>query len=142
MTAATFGDLIGLARAHLEAASLQPDNALRAETIAAAAQATSRVALTLSGYLGDIAPYEMAEAITSRELDAQAKAAVNGREALQLAAAALRPGADDEGEQPTTPLADRLTAAGIALAAGRDLLRTHFAMTLIGDGRRARHGPQ
>ena len=63
------------------------------ESITAAATMTGRLAMTLSHYLADIAPYDMAEAITSTELDPQIRAAVQAREALQLAADALHTGA-------------------------------------------------
>ncbi len=89
---------------------------------------TSRLALTLSRYLADIAPHDMAEVITSSELTSLMRAAVQAREALQLAAEGLRIGTggnDALGRGPADPLAARLAASAAALAAGRDLLRTH-----------------
>ena len=129
-TLTTFGDLLHRARGHLDAAAEVPDSALREESIVAAAQVTSRLALTLSRYLGDIAPGDIAEAITSSQLDPQVRSAVEAREALELAAEGLRAdayGSGKPGGDPAGPLAARLAQAATALAAGRDLLRTHFS---------------
>ena len=128
MTAATFGDMLGPARDHLDAATGLTGSATGRESITAAARMTGRLALTLSRYLADIAPHDMAEAITSSELTPQIRAAVQAREALQLAAGHLRTGADHggtPGREPAGPLTARLAAAATALAAGRDLLRSH-----------------
>jgi len=129
MTAATFGDLLGPARGHLGCAAGFPDSVLRGESAVAAAGVTGRLALTLSRYLADIAPYGMAEAITNRSLRPRIGAAVDAREALRMAAAALRAaaaGTHSPRGEPPAPAAAGL-AAGDSLAAGRDLLRTHFA---------------
>lgn len=130
MTAATFGDLLGPARGHLACAAAFPDNFLRGESAIAAAEVTRRLALTLSRYLADIVPYGMAEAITNPSLRPRMRAAVDAREALRMAAAALRTaaaGTDSPGSESADQLVASLAAAGDSLAAGRDLLRTHFA---------------
>ena len=128
MTAATFGSLLGPVHARLEAAA-GFDHAPGAEAVAAAARMAGRVAGTLARYLADIAPYGMAEAITSPALSAWSRQVVDAREALRLAEAGLRPGGPEQGV-PGSGAADPLVgwlgeAAGL-LAAGRDLLRSHF----------------
>jgi len=136
MTAATFGDLLGPARGHLGCAAGFPDSVLRGESAVAAAGVTGRLALTLSRYLADIAPYGMAEAITNRSLRPRIGAAVDAREALRMAVAALRAaaaGTHSPGGEPAAPAAAGLAAAGDSLAAGRDLLRTHFATSPDGE---------
>ena len=128
MTSATFGDVLGAARRHLDAATGLTGSIADRESITAAAGMTGRLAMTLSRYLADVAPYDMAEVITSSTLSAQMRAAVQAREALQLAAEGLRTATRDQdtpGPEPAGPLAGHLAAAAAALAAGRDLLRTH-----------------
>ena len=128
MAAATFGDVLGAARRHLDAATGLTGSIADPESITASAQMTGRLAMTLSRYLADVAPYDMAEVITSSQLGAQMRAAVQAREALQLAAEGLRTATrdhDSPGPEPAGPLAGHLAAAAAALAAGRDLLRTH-----------------
>jgi len=129
MTAATFGELVGQARAHLAAAAGLPDTALRGESAIEGARVAGRMARTLSRYLADIAPYGMAEAVINRHLDESMRAAVDAREALRMAAMSLRAGMGDlgspEGEAPG-PLPVHLSAAAVALSAARDLLQTHF----------------
>jgi hypothetical protein len=127
MTAATFGDVLGAARRHLDAATGVTGSIADPESITAAA-ITGRLAMTLSRFLADVAPYDMAEVITSSTLGAQMRAAVQAREALQLAADGLRTGTRDQdrpGPEPADPLTAHLATAAAALAAGRDLLRTH-----------------
>ena len=128
MTAATFGSLLGPVHARLEAAA-GFDHAPGAEAVIAAAQMAGQAAGTLTRYLADIAPYGMAEAITSPALDAWSRAVVDAREALRLAEARLRP--DDleqgvAGSGAADPLVGWLGEAAGLLAAGRDLLRSHF----------------
>jgi len=128
MSTVTFGDVLDRARGHLDACAAVPDSALRGDSLTAAAEMTGRLAATLSRFLADFAPYSMAEAITSDDLDPQVRVAVVAREVLQLASASLR--ADDAaaGERWEGPagVAAELEAAGTTLAAGRDLLGTHF----------------
>lgn len=128
MTTATFGDILAAAREHLDSATDLTGSAVGRESITAAAGITGSMALTLSRYLADIAPYGMAEAITSSHLDAHIRAAAQAREALQLAAESMRTATRDyyiRGGEPADPHTAHLAAAAAALAAGRDLLRTH-----------------
>jgi hypothetical protein len=129
MSAATFGDLLAPARRYLDAATQASGRAQHSAAIIETAQVAGRLARTLSNYLGDNAPYGMAEVITNGVLTPQMRAAVDAREALQLAAESLQIAADDapgSGTQPAGPLAASLSAAATGLAAGRDLMRTHF----------------
>jgi hypothetical protein len=129
MTAATFGELVGQARAHLEMAAGLPDTALRGESAIEGVRVAGRMARTLSRYLADIAPYGMAEAVINRHLDESMRAAVDAREALRMAAMSLRAGMGDLGspeDEAPFPLLVHLSAAAVALSAARDLLQTHF----------------
>ncbi len=128
MAATTFGELLGPARAHLDAAT-GSGGELGGDSVMAAARVMSRIAGALSRYLADIAPYGVAEAIIRTGLDEQAWAALDAREALRMAAGSLRP----RGGSPCDfvvgapgPLVVRLEAASASLTAARDLLRTHF----------------
>jgi hypothetical protein len=128
MTVATFGDFAGLGSAHLAAAAALPGRSLHGGP--AAAREASRLAMTLSRYLAGIVSSDEIEAIADGQLEGWARAAVDAREALQLAATSLRPAAAAEpaspGTGPADPLAAHLAAAAESLAAGRDLLHTHF----------------
>jgi len=128
MTAAVFGELVGQVRAHLEAAAGLPDTALRGESAVGGAWIAGRMAHTLSRYVADIAPYGAAEAVINRHLDEPVRAAVDAREALRMAAMSLRAGLgglrNPDSDVPF-PLPAHLSAATVALAAGRDLLQTH-----------------
>src|SRR6266702_1967530 len=127
---ATFGDMAGRAGHHLDAAITGPATVLSGEAAIAAGHELHRLALTLSRYLRDVAPYDEVEAVTSQDLPGWVPAAVGAREALQLAAASLRtdsaPG-DAPGAEPTDSTVAHLAAAATSLSAGRDLLHTHFA---------------
>jgi hypothetical protein len=68
MSVATYGELLVSGRGHLDAAARLPDSALHTESVIAAMPVIGRLAITLSRYLADVAPYTMAEAITSRYL--------------------------------------------------------------------------
>jgi hypothetical protein len=128
--AATFGDIIGQVDPHLDAAITFPAMALDGDTALAAGHEIHRLALTLSRYLRDVAPHDVVEAVTSRDLPEWLRAAVDAREALQLAAASLRPKpgpVDVSVADPPGPVAAHLSAATTFLSAGRDLLHTHFA---------------
>src|ERR1035441_3426828 len=128
--ATTFGDIIGQVDPHLDAAIKFPAMALDGDTALAAGHEMHRLALTLSRYLRDVAPPDVVEAVTSRDLPEWMRAAVDAREALQLAAASLRPKpgpVDVSVADPPGPVAAHPSAAAAFLSAGRDLLHTHFA---------------
>jgi hypothetical protein len=69
----------------------------------AAARVTGALALTLSHYLDDIAPYSVAEAITNSDLNAPLRAAVDARVALQMTAESLRAADQDHGVPGSEP---------------------------------------
>ena len=129
MSTVTLGDLLGPARSHLEAATGLAGIAQPSESVTSAARLTGDLALGLSRYLDDIAPYSVDEAITRNDLERVARAAVDAREAMTMAAESLR-GGDVEHDvpagEPPDPLVAHLAASAALLTAGRDLLRTHF----------------
>jgi len=125
---ATFGEMAGRAELYLDAAITGPAMALGQEAVLAAGHELHRLTLTLSRYLRDVAPYDEVEAVTSQELPGWVPAAVDAREALQLAAASLpaEPGpVSMPATEPADPMVARLAAAAASLSAGRDLLHTH-----------------
>lgn len=128
MNAPTFGDLAGLASHQLGEATALADGVPPGETVAATVRPVRRMALTLSNYLADIAPYNEAEAATSTKLGAWVRAVVDARGALRLAAGSLRPYAAPLLTEaiPDGTMAATLDTAAASLAAGRDLLRTHL----------------
>jgi len=130
MSAVTLGDLLSRARGHLDASVALAGTPQHSESVIAAARLTGQLARVLSHYLNDIAPYSADEAITRTDLERAARAAVDARQALQMAADGLRAGEADHGipaNEPAGSLAGHLAAAVTLLAAGRDLLRTHFS---------------
>lgn len=132
MIEATFGQLIGPARAHLDAAAGLGD-ALDGESVAQAAGLVRRITRTLARYLADIAPYGVAESITNAQLNERIRAEVDAREALRMAAESMRaPGQPSWLSGETAPMVVQLRAAAAALAAGRDLLRTHVGTDASG----------
>ena len=106
MTIARFGDFAGAVSAHLEAAAVFPDDGLADEPAAAAARQASRLAATLSHYLADIAPYDEVEVLTSERIGGWAQAAVDAREALQVATASLQPADADPVPPDAGPAGD------------------------------------
>jgi hypothetical protein len=136
MTAVTFGDILRASRADLERALAQPGEP--AANTQPTAQAPYRIATTMSHYAADLTPYQEGElpAENLAHLDPWMRAAVRARDALLLAAESLRPQAGHldhvaPGGEPATDtgdlLAHHLSGAAAALAAGRDLLRSHFS---------------
>lgn len=129
MSVVTLGDLLGRGRGHLDAVVGLAGNAQRSESVVVAARLMGQLALGLSRYLDDIAPYSVAEAITGTHLKRAARAAVDAREAMQIAAESLHAG---DGEHDVSPagapdsLVGHLAAAAALLTASRDLLGTHF----------------
>jgi hypothetical protein len=123
----TFGELARVGRAHLsaaEAAAGQPTGG-----VAAAAAMMRRIAGILGRCLNDVVPYDMAETVTSALVDDRVRAAVSACEALRMAAAALPAPRDTPGDatgQVPGPLAEHLAEAADAVAAARDVLRTHI----------------
>lgn len=131
MSAVVLGDLLDVARDHFDACAAVTGSDLTGRSAVAAAPQAHRAVETLARYLGDICPADALEKIASGDLGPRAQAAVDARIALRLAAASLteanpQPPAGDGG-RAAGPLAESLAAAATALAAGRDLMQTHFA---------------
>ena len=81
-----------------------------------------RLTAVLTGYLRDVAPFDPATASTRADLTWWQSAAIDMNTALGSATAALAAAAG-----PGSPAEDSLLAgAATALAAGRDLLHTHY----------------
>jgi hypothetical protein len=127
--AATFGELLRAGRRELDAAaSLIP--AERGPRVMAAERQLYRLVAAMARCADDLAPDR--DVYVSADLagrDNWTRAAVDARAALRSAAADLRPAVKDD---PGTPADDqghasgRLFGAAMSLAAGRDLLHTHF----------------
>ena len=135
MTVATFGELLHSANAHIDAAARFPDVSLTAGSVTAATRQACRVVTAMSHYLDDAVPRsEYGRAVRSG-MEPWMRAAVDTRGALKMAAENLSRGAGDAGglrgpcATAADPLAAHLAGAAGALAAGRDLLDTHFVIS-------------
>jgi len=136
---ATFGDFMRAAGRHLErpagpavAVAKRRLPAARAKEIAEASDALLRVVTVMTRYTADIgAAFAEVEAHNRHRLNPWARACAEVHDALGNAAAFLRPEGAGRHEShrvpPDSPLAHRLDAVAESLAAGRDLLHTHFA---------------
>lgn len=128
MTPAVFGDLIGQADAHLDAAARYARSA-SGDTVTTATAEISRVAASLAGYLGDIVPYSPYQAVVALDMEPGLRAVADAREALDTAAAAMGPaGANPSTDAATSRLTAHLATAVDYLATGRDLLHSHFTI--------------
>lgn len=130
MTAATLGGFLRPASDHIAAAARFQPADLRASSALAAARQAQRVVAVMSHYLGDVTPYGDYEAAASPDMEPLMRTAADMRQALEMAAGSLDHAVPDPGSvgaAPEDPLAACLAAAGTSLAAGRDLLVTHFA---------------
>lgn len=137
--AATFGELVGTVGADLNAAAAYA-GPMDPDVLNAALRQLRRLVLTLSRYVDDVAPNDVISADSMPDLAGWMQAAVEAREALQLAAGNLDTGPESRpGWHPVDPVVAHLDAAATSLAAGRDLLFTHFATDSDGT-RRDRSG--
>lgn len=130
MTTAIFGDFLDQAERHLQAAAGSPSVA---GDPVAAAPALLRLVSVMARYLDDRAPV-YAAGVTARAADLQPweRAVADTGSALHIAADCLLQGitaARFPGQEPAGDLARRLSAAAMALTAGRDLLHTHLTTT-------------
>lgn len=125
MAAATFGDLLEVATSHLEAAVIYGDQGTSSPH--AAAQQLHRLISVMTRYMGDITPWDEAEALGRTDLTSWQHAAVDITEALHLAGDALQGITNLHGQdgESVAPPADHLADAITAMLAGRDLLHTH-----------------
>ena len=127
--AATFGGFLRVGRADLDAASAASLGQASVYVAAAAGQ-LHRLIATMARCAGDLVPDRGVYTAASRsDLDPWTRAVIDARDAFRFAAAELRsPGSDDAAADAglADPTARRLGAAAASLAAGRDLLQTHF----------------
>jgi hypothetical protein len=133
MTGTVFGDFVDLAEAHLAAASTLT---YREPGIPAGVEAElGRFITRLARYLDDHTPVYAARGIGLAGVPAWDRAILDAHAALHWAATSLAPGhnpATPPGNQPAEDLASHLATSGAALAAGRDLLHTHFTLDPAG----------
>ena len=127
--AATFGDFLRAGRAGLDAAETASLSQPSVQVAAAAGQ-LHRLITTMTRCAGDLVPgHGVSTAASRSDLDPWTLAVIDTRDAFRLAAAELRPpgpgAAGDAGL--ADPTARRLAGAASSLAAGRDLLQTHFS---------------
>jgi hypothetical protein len=126
---ATFGDFIFAARADLDAAAVDADDATEDDVLPAMGE-LRRLVTVMARCADDLVPYgDVGMVVSQPDLDVWARAAVNVRDALRLAAAALQPPAPPRAGQAgglAGPLERHLAGVTASLAAGRDLLQTHY----------------
>jgi len=130
MPGAVFGDFLAAAREHLEATVAVRENEVTWPS--AIAQELSRLVAVMSRYCDDLAPYDQVEASGRDDLHPWERAAVDVGAALRIVAGCLRRAAvepvGDLVSETASRRARHLEAAATELAAGRDLLHTHFAI--------------
>ena len=130
MPGAVFGDFLAAAREHLEATVAVRENEVTWPS--AIAQELSRLVAVMSRYCDDLAPYDQVEASGRDDLHPWERAAIDAGAALRIAAGCLRRAAVEPVGGLVSETAPRrarhLEAAATELAAGRDLLHTHFAI--------------
>jgi hypothetical protein len=127
---AVFGDFVRPAGEHIAAAvSIQEE--LTAEATLGVIRQFGRLLSTMVRYLGDLpAPDEFEAAMAAESLSPDAQTILDARIALRRGAQSLRYGMDTLGNpviDDAHPAAQHLSAAAGFLAAGRDLLQSHFA---------------
>src|SRR6266851_1878754 len=134
MMAPVFGDFLDAASGHIAAAVSVPGDPA-AEAKCGMVRELDRVVTTLARYLGDLPlPDDFSPGTTD---DMYMRAALDARIAMRRAAQSLHAGAQALRDIPaggSHPVVWRLSAAPSHLAAGRDLLQTHFAS--CGEGSR------
>jgi hypothetical protein len=124
-----FGEFWRPAAEHITAAVSSPGE-VPADARRAVIRELGRLAGTLARYLGDLVIPDEFDPALSEPLIPEAGAAADAKLALRWAAGSLRPDAittEDTGAGDGHPVVSHLSAAADLLAAGRDLLQTHFA---------------
>ena len=122
-----FGEFLYPATEHITAAVSSPAD-LPDETRVAVTRELARLVTTLARYLGDLPLPDEFDAALNPALRPEVRAAGEARQALQWAAASLlpEPAASVEPDADSHPVVRHLSAAADLLAAGGDLLHTHF----------------
>ena len=120
------GDFLRPARAHITAVARSGGD-LPLPARRAVITELDRLVTTMNRYLDDLVlPADFTPASTA---DAEVRAALDGRRALRRAAASLHPAAGavrEAAADDAHPAVGHLSSANSYLAAGRDLLQTHF----------------
>jgi hypothetical protein len=126
---AVLDDFLGPAGQHIAAAvSIQQE--LTAEATLGVIRQFGRLLSTFVHYLGDLPVPDEFEAAMGQSLSPEAQTVLDARIALRRGAQSLRHAMNTLGDaviDDAHPAAQHLSAAADFLAAGRDLLQTHFA---------------
>jgi hypothetical protein len=128
MMTPVFGEFLHPATRHITAAVSSPAD-FPDETRGAVIRELARLVTTLARYLGDLPLPDEFDPALNQALKPEARAAGEARQALQWAAASLLPEPAVTAGRPDAdhhPVVRHLSAAADLLAAGRDLLHTHF----------------
>src|SRR5690349_2308086 len=127
---ATFGDFLRPAGEHIAAAVSIRDE-LPAEATFGVTRQFGHLLSTLVHYLDDLpVPDEFEAAMAAESLSSEAQTVLDARIALRRGAQSLRYAMNtltDAATDDSHPAVQPLSAAADFLAAGRDLLQTHFA---------------
>jgi hypothetical protein len=130
MPGPVFGDFLAAAQAHLEAATVIGDGMIASPEAVGAGM--HRLVAVMARYCTDLAPCDEVQASSRNDLRPWERAAIDMETALSLAGECLSRGAAaPDGGEPGAARPGRaghLAAAASALAAGRDLLHTHFTV--------------
>jgi hypothetical protein len=130
---AVLGDFLRPARAHITAAARSGGD-LSVPAKRGVIAELNRLVTTMSRYLDDVAPPD--DFTPASTANPQVRAGLDARLALRRAASSLHPAATAVLEamaDNTHPAVGHLTAANDYLAAGRDLLQTHFTTGPAGE---------
>ena len=126
---AVFGDFLRPAGEHITAAVSIQDQ-LPAEATYGIVRQFGRLLSTLARYLGDLPGPDEFEAAMAQSLSPEAQTALDARIALRRGVQSMRHAMNSLGDvaiDDSHPAVQHLSAAADFLAAGRDLLQTHFA---------------
>lgn len=130
MPGAVFGDFLAAARAHLDVATSIDDSMIFSPGVVAAD--LQRLIAVMARYCDDLAPCDEVEASSRSDLHPWERAAIDMGTALRLAGECLSRGAGKPAGSEMNAFkpgrGQHLAAAATALAAGRDLLHTHFVI--------------
>jgi len=136
-TAVTFGDFLNEASGHLGPPAGGPRTGGEHGTVVEADAGLRRVIQVMQGYLGDLAAVFAGETGSGPgRPDPWNRAFAECREALDRAAACLpdrHPGRRWPAATSAGPAGSRISTVAVSLAAGRDLLQTHFGPGRSGD---------
>ena len=128
MVTPVFGEFLHPATRHITAVVSSTAD-LPDETRGAVIRELARLVTTLARYLGDLPLPDEFDPALNPALRPEARAAGEAQQALQWAAASLLPDPAVSADTPDAdhhPVVRHLSAAADLLAAGRDLLHTHF----------------